>query len=132
MQLENLKLVNDNGAPLYLIVDQNDSKNNVEATTLGLLRQIINQPQQAGENSQGQPIIGYKDMEEFQQGSEIYKKLGIALKQAPEGDKAGKAIGSFELTQKEFDFCKTLVKNYKTLYQAVVWAPFIEQFFPVD
>lgn len=130
--IENLKLVSDNGTPLMLLVDEKNPKNNLEATTLGLLRQIVNQPQQAGENSQGGAIIGYKDMEEFQMGASIFKKLGQALATAPEGDKVGKAVGSFELSQKEFDFCKTLVKNYKTLYLAVAWAPFVEQFWPAE
>ncbi len=130
--IENLKLVSDNGTPLMLLIDEKDPKNNIEATTLGLLRQIVNQPQQAETNQQGGPIIGYKDMADFQVGAAIFKKLGAALALAPEGDKSGKAVGSFELSAKEFEFCKTLVKNYKALYMAVAWAPFVEQFWPAE
>lgn len=98
--------------------------NNKQATTVRLLRVVLNNPVK-GKNQKGEHEIGYEGLDEMRIGARILEKLEEAEKATKMKD--GQPA-DFELEDNEVDLCKKYVPKYEPFFSTPKMLPFLEQF----
>lgn len=108
---------------LFVKKDEKDPKNDEVACTLSLIRLVLNNPLDSGEN--GEPKPHQYSPEEMGVAIRVIDKIKEAEKATVET--GIQAVGSIELEDSELDLVKKLVASYKPFYIGLNWAPFIKQ-----